>query len=145
MVILFGVLSIVVGALGGLLIGWAGVGVAAVFGALAIFFQIRKNGNLEEGQRAKKAGIVCGIVGIVIAILGQIAIMGYADKLKEQADKMGEEAKYVSIGADGFKTFGIMGFLSKAMDAKPSGTSDEDFAKQLTDELDKVTKNITNK
>ena len=144
MVIAFGVIAIVFGSIGPFVAGWIAVGIAVVFGGLAIFFQIRRNSKLEEGAKRKKAGLICGIIGIALSGFGQIATINYADKLKAAADSLGEEAKEVSLAADGFKTMGMIGFLTKALDYRPEGMSNDDYLKQLTDEFEKVGKSMKN-
>ena len=145
MVIAFGVLAVVLALFGPFLIGWVGFAIVAVLAGLAIFFQIRKNSLVEEGGRKKKAGLVLGIIGAVLALLIQIGLMGVADKIKEQANKMGDEFAVVAYASDGFKTLGIVGFLSKAMDKKPEGMSDQDFMTQVSDDFSKVSKEMSNK
>ena len=145
MATVFGVLALVLGLIGPWVAGWICVALAAVFGGLAIFFQIRKNRQMGEEGPKKKGGMICGIIGIVLCFIGQFTVMGMADKIKEQAQKMGDEASYVLSGIDGMKSTGIIGFIVKAMDAKPADMTDEEYSKQLTDQLKKVTDSITAK
>ena len=90
MAILFGVLALVGSLFGAIVFGWGGVGAVALFAALAVLFQVLKNKKLEEGERKKKAGIVLGIIGVVIVLAGQLGIIGFADSLKADAEKLGD-------------------------------------------------------
>ena len=137
MVVAFGILAIVAAVIGTLVVGWIAVGIAAVFAALAIGFQIKKNNQAGEGERKKVGGIIMGAIGVAIALLIQFGLMSFADKLKAEADK--QNSTYVSAGAEGFKSLGVIGFVSKAMDAKPAGMSDKEFSDLLSDELKKIT------
>ena len=134
----FGIIAIVVGLIGAFVAGWVGIGIAAVFGAIAIIFRIKKN---KAEQTTKIAGIVLGIVGIVLGLLTQFAIGSFADKLKSKADEIGEEAALVSAGAPGFKTLGVIGFISKASDAK-GDMNDTEFGEALKNQLDMVSKQL---
>ena len=132
----FGALSIVIGLLGAFLAGWIGVCIVVIFGAVAIFFRIRNNKADPEGPQ-KKSAIVCGIVGIALALITQIGVAIYAGRLKADADKMGD-VPLVSAGADGLKTLGFFGLYSAASEARPAGMSDDDFGKELKIQLEKV-------
>ena len=143
MAIAFGIISIVLGVIGGFLAGWIGVGVTALFGALAIFIGIRRNKAAE--QEGKKVGaLICGIVGIVIAFLLQLGVMSFADKLKQEADQLGD-CQYVSAGAEGFKTLGFIGFMSNSLKQKPEGMSDSEFGDILKDQMSKVSDSLSGK
>lgn len=135
----FGIVAIVFGLLGAFMAGWIGAGIAVVFGGLAIFFRIRKNN--EEGAVKKVNAIVCGIVGIFLAILTVLGIASFSKRLKETADELGD-VPYVSAGAEGFRNFGIIGFISDASKVKPAGLSDAEFGNELSSQLDKVTKKL---
>ena len=140
MAIVFGALSIAFGLLGSFLVGWIGVGVVVAFAAIAIIFRIRANKMNPDGPQ-KISAIVCGIVGLVLAIITQIGVSAYAGKMKDTANQMGD-VPLISAGADGLKTLGILGFYSTAMDAKGS-MSDKEFEDELKVQLDKVTKKIS--
>ncbi len=137
MAILFGVLALVGSLFGAIVFGWGGVGAVALFAALAVLFQVLKNKKLEEGERKKKAGIVLGIIGVVIVLAGQLGIIGFADSLKADAEKLGD-VPIVVAGAEGMKKFGFMGFAAYAVDAKPEGMSDDDFADEMKRQLDRA-------
>jgi hypothetical protein len=137
MAIAFGIISIVLGVIGGFMAGWVGAGIAAAFGGLAVFFCIRKNKQSED-QRKRFGSMVCGIIGIALAFLLQLGIMSFADKLKEEATKVGD-VPYVVAGADGFKNLGFIGFMSSALKEKPADMSDSEFSKVLQDQMTKVT------
>jgi len=143
MALALGIIALVVGLIGPWLAGWICVAVAVILGGLAIFFQIRKNQQAGEEGPKKKAGMVCGIIGLVLCFVGQFTVMGIADKIKAQAEKMGDDGAYVLAGIDSMKTTGIIGFLSKAMDAKPEGMSNDEYTKLLTDQFKTVTEAIT--
>jgi len=141
MAIAFGIISIVLGVIGGFLAGWIGVGVAALLGALAILFCIKKN-KAAEGQGKKVGAMICGIIGIVLAFLLQMGVMSFADKLKEEADKVGD-AQYVSAGAEGLKNLGFIGFMSNALKQKPADMSDTEFGEILKDQMSKVSDSLS--
>ena len=143
----FGVIAIVLGVLGSFIAGWVGVGIVAIFGGLAIFFRIKKNKEAEaasengEAYGSKRYGaIVCGIIGIILAVIIQFGIISFANRLKETASQM-QGVELVTTGADGFKSLGIIGFISKASDAKGS-MSDTEFGDQLKEQLEKVSKEM---
>ena len=69
MAILFGILAILAGFMGAWMAGWFGVGFTVILGALAIVFTVLKNKKLPEEEPRKKAGIVTGIIGIVLVFL----------------------------------------------------------------------------
>lgn len=140
MATVFGALSIALGLLGSFLIGWIGVGIVVVFALIAIIFRIRKNkANPDEPQ--KISSIVCGIIGLVLAIITQIGVSAYAGKMKDTAIQMGD-VPLIAEGAAGLKTLGLLGFYSTAMDAK-GDMSDTEFENELKIQLDKVTKKIS--
>lgn len=141
MAIAFGIISIVLGVIGGFIAGWVGAGIAAAFGGLAIFFCIRKNKQSED-QRKRFGSMVCGIIGIALAFLLQLGIMSFADKLKEEATKVGD-VPYVVAGADGFKNLGFIGFMSNALKQKPADMSDTEFGEILKDQMSKVSDSLT--
>ena len=143
MATVFGVISIVLGLLGSFLIGWIGVAIVVVFGAVAIFFRIKKN-KAEPEERQKVAAIVCGIIGIVLALITQIGVSVYAGRLKDAAVEAGD-APFVVAGADGLKTLGFMGFFADAIKEKPDEMSDEEFGNQLKDQVDRMTKLLSDK
>ncbi len=143
MATLLGVLAIVLGLIGTFVAGWIGVVIAVILGGLAIFFRIKKNKESEEGPK-KIGAIICGCVGIVISLLLQLGLGSFATKLKETADEMGD-VPFVSAGAEGFKSTGLIGFVTKAMDAKPADMSDTEFGDVLKEQFDKVSKKMTNK
>ena len=146
MAIALGIISIVIGLIGGFLAGWVGVGLAALLGALAIVICIRKNQAAEAGEQPRKkvGGMICGIIGIALAFLLQMGVMSFAGKLKEEADTLGG-AEYVSAGADGLKNLGFIGFMSSALKQKPEGMSDSEFADVLKDQMTKVSDSLTAK
>ena len=139
----FGAFSIAFGLLGSFLAGWIGVGIVVIFATVAIIFRIKKNKADPEGPQ-KVSAIVCGIIGMVLAIITQIGVGAYASKMKDAAAELGD-VPLISAGADGFKTLGIMGFVSMAADAKPSGMSDSDYTKELEAQLNKVNEKISGK
>jgi len=139
----FGVIAIVVSLFGAFLAGWIGVGVVVVLAGLAIFFRIRKN-KLDAEAPKKKGAIVCGIIAIVIGLITQFGMSAYAGKLKEVADELGD-VPYVSAAADGFKTLGFLGFMTKAMEHKPENMTDTQFGEELKNQLDKVSSKISSK
>ena len=132
-----GVIAIIIGLIGSFIAGWVGVGIVVVLAGLAILLRVKKNKEAEEGQK-KMGAIVCGIVGIFLAIVTQIGMGSFANKLKETADQMGPEVSLISSGAEGFKSLGIIGFISKAMDAKPADMTDTQFGDELKTQLEKV-------
>lgn len=143
MALAFGIIALVVAVFGVLIAGWVSVGIAVVLGALAIFFQIKKNKELEEGARRKKAGMVCAIIGIVLALIAQFGLMGVADKMKEAAEKDGN-APLLAAGSEGLKTLGVIGVYMKAKEVKPADMTDEQFLDALKEETDRVGKLMNN-
>ena len=138
MAIFFGVLAIIGGAFGAMVCGWAGVGIVAFFAALAILFQVLKNNKMEEGARKGKAGFILGIIGVVISLLGQMAVMSFADSLKKDAEKLGD-VPIVVAGAEGMKKWGFMGYVTGTMDAKPEGMTDDEFAEEVKRQFERAT------
>ena len=137
MAVLFGVLAIIGGSIGAILWGWAGVGTVAVLAALAVLFQVLKNKKLEEGMRKGKAGIILAIIGVVIVLLGQLGVMGFADSLKKDAEKLGD-VPIVVAGAEGMKKWGFVGYITGAVDARPEGMSDDDFADEMKRQFERA-------
>lgn len=144
MALALGIIAIILGALGAILAGWLGVGIVAVLGGLAIFFQMKKNKSLGEGEKRKLGGMICGIIGIVIVFLGQIGMIGLADKMKDVAEKDGN-AEYIVAGADGLKSMGIIGMVNSAIKAKPEGVTDQQFLDDLKEQSDRIMKEVNNK
>ncbi len=139
MALALGIIALILGTMGAIVAGWLGVGIVAVLGGLAIFFQIKKNKSLGEAEKRKRGGMICGIIGIVIVFLGQVGMIGLADKVKDAAVKDGN-AEYIVAGADGLKSMGVIGLLTKAMDAKPEGVSDQQFYDDLKEQTDRISK-----
>lgn len=137
MIILFNVLAMIAALLGVFLIGWIGVGLAAVFGALAIFFVIRRNKMVEEGGKKKIAGLIVGAVAIVLSFLTQMGLSSAAVSIKEQADE--KQLYIVSAGAEGMKTLGFVGFISEAVKVKPADLTDDQFIDEMKKQFDQVT------
>ena len=131
------------GLLGSFLAGWIGVALVVIFAAVAIIFRIKKNKADPEGPQ-KVSAIICGIVGVILAVITQIGVSAYATKMKDAATELGD-VPMISAGADGFKTLGIMGFVSMASDARPSGLSDDAYTKEFEAQLNRVNDKINNK
>ncbi len=115
--LVFGIFAIVFGVLAAWLGGWIGVIIVAILAALAIVLTITKNKSLPEEMPKKKAGIVCGIVGVCLVLLMQGALIAVANKLN-QAAKEAEAQGYGSFPifaefTDDLKFGGFIGLGAK--------------------------------
>ena len=136
MAILFGVLAIILGIVSPWVGGWVGFCIAAVFGVLAIVVTILKNKkNAEAELPKKKAGMVCGIVGLALALLNIAIVSGAAGLIKKQIDKYGGEATFPAMykTVDKLSSTGVVGMLSEAKSLGFSDTTLTDELKLLSD------------
>ena len=136
MAILFGVLAIILGIVSPWVGGWVGFCIAAVFGVLAIVVTILKNKkNAEAELPKKKAGMVCGIVGLALALLNIAIVSGAAGLIKKEIDKYGGEATFPAMykTVDKLSTTGVVGMLSEAKSLGFSDTALNDELKLLSD------------
>jgi len=136
MALVFGILAIFIGFFAPWVAGWAGFGVAAVLGALGIFLCIRYNSKKAEELPKKAGGMICGIIGIALAFLMQLALMGVSKTLKEQAEKIGD-CPIITSCADSLKNLGVVGLVAEVTD---KGFNTDDMQKEL-DRITEYTKN----
>ena len=136
MALAFGIISILLGVFAPWLGGWIGFAVAAVFGVLGVVFCITKNNKLDEGVPKKRGGMICGIIGVAVALLMQLAVMGAAKSLMQKAKEAGNCPIYVECG-DVLSTTGVIGL---AAEVSRKGYNPDDLSK----ELDSLTKMINN-
>ncbi|MBQ9872810.1 MAG: hypothetical protein IJM27_12900 [Eubacterium sp.] len=135
MSILFGILAILAGFVGAWMAGWFGVGFTVILGALAIVFTVLKNKKLPEEEPRKKAGIVTGIIGIVLVFLMQLAVISVGNTMMEKDEK---EFPILRECGESFK---VSGFIGMANHIQEKGyTMDE-----LQKEVDKWNAEISNK
>ena len=69
MALVFGILAIFIGFFAPWICGWVGFGIAALLGALGIFFCIRYNSKKAEELPKKMGGMICGIIGISLTVI----------------------------------------------------------------------------
>ena len=69
MVIALGIVSIVLGVLGGITFGVIGAGLGLIAGIIAIVLGINEKKKAGEGAANSQAGFVCGIIGLVFSAI----------------------------------------------------------------------------
>ena len=136
MALAFGILSIFIGFFAPWVGGWIGFGIAAVLGGLGIFLCISYNKKKAEEMPKRAGGMICGIIGIVLALLMQMMLMGAAKLLKENAEKVGD-CPIFTESADSLKNLGVIGLASEI---SKKGYNTDDMQK----ELDRITAYINN-
>ena len=137
MALAFGILSIFIGFFAPWVGGWVGFGIAALLGGLGVFLCIRYNKKKAEELPKKAGGMICGIIGIVIAFMMQLALMGAANMLKEKAQEVGDCPIFLEC-TDSLKNLGVIGL---AADVTNKGFNTDDMQK----ELDRLTEYINGK
>ncbi len=118
MAILFGVLAIIGGLLLPMLFGWVGFAIPVAFGVLAIIFTILKNKKRkEQGLPRSIGGLVCGIIGIVLAALLIGGLNIAVGKIRNEMEKYGvSHFRILDKSIDSLGTGGIIGMISAAKD-----------------------------
>ena len=123
MAILFGVLAIITGLLLPFLLGWIGFAIPMVFAALAILFNILKNKkNAEQELPKTKAGLVCGIVGAVLAVLMIAGLQGATGLIKNKMEQYGvSHFPILEKTIDKLGSGGVVGMVITAKDEAKKG------------------------
>ena len=123
MAILFGVLAIITAFFLPFLFGWVGFVIPMVFAALAIVFNILKNKkNAEQELPKTKAGLVCGIVGAVLAILMILGLQAATGKIKSEMEKYGvSHFPILEKTVDKLGSGGLVGMIITAKDEAAKG------------------------
>ena len=136
MAILFGVLAILTGFLLPFVFRWIGFAVPVVFAVLAIVFTILKNKKAEAEERSKsKAGYVCGIIGILLAILGMIMLNVLSGKFRSAMDQYGvNNYPVLDKSIEKFANGGLYGVIAYARDDLHVDV--ESVKNELTDLID---------
>ena len=107
--LLFGILALICGIVGAWMAGWVGVGLVGIFAVVAVVYTVLRNNTLPEDVPKKKAGIVTAIIGVVLVLLMQLAVIAVGNKMKALAP---EEFPIISESADTFKKTGALGVVN---------------------------------
>ncbi len=112
MALAFGIISLALAFLAELIAGWVGFAVVALFAVLAIVFTVMQNKKAEEGVPKKKAGIVLGVIGIVIGLLFSAMVSYLGGLMRDKAKEL--DCNMVVEVSEGFANLGIIGMGLKA-------------------------------
>ena len=124
MSILFAILACLAGLFLSFIIGIAGVIITVIFGALSIFFAMKKR-KTEGGGGI--GSIVFSSIAIILSLLLFLGWLGICDKFKDEAEK--KDAPLVKEAFEN-STFGLIGVMTSI---------DADKQEELMDELKRIT------
>ena len=130
--LVLGITSIVLAILASYIAGWAGVVGITILSGLAIVLTVLKNRKAGGNEKKKIGGIVCGFIGLIIALVIQVGMMSVADTLKNrafEAEEAGEGSFPVLTQClDSMKSLGTLGV---SIEAQKNGLKMSDFQEEL--------------